>query len=109
VAVSAFESSEEKHETYAIVNQMWTGRRRRGLAESIDVLEVFDFVWGFLVRKVFADITDIKSWLTPTLGGIAYGLVIDNQKCSENETWHDFLSALVPQIRPANIIELVAL
>ncbi|KAI9761062.1 MAG: hypothetical protein M1840_002030 [Geoglossum simile] len=84
---------------YETLHNMWANNDERTLRESCDVLEVYDFVQGYLVRKIFADVTEISQWVH----GEEQGIVIDERP---EDNWDYFVKTARLHLRPFDIIEL---
>lgn len=104
--VSVFETSREQCQTFERILEIWSNNPQRGLSEAIDVLEIFDFVWGFLLRRIFANVADVSSWLPLDPDDDVYILI---PEVGESSEWDLFIRCLLPYIRPPDIIELVML
>ena len=42
------------------VDEIWSNNDERSLQETLDILEVYDFVYGILARKIFADVPNFS-------------------------------------------------
>ncbi|KAK2822982.1 hypothetical protein FQN49_007585 [Arthroderma sp. PD_2] len=80
---------------------IWEYDCKRTLSESFDILEAYDFVWGFLGRKIFADVQDYQSWTGNSNVEICGG--------SKIRTWDFFVRFTLQYFGPPNIIELLLL
>lgn len=87
---------------YAIAK--WVDNPMRSLSEKIDIMEAVEFVWGFLGRKTFDDVT-FYDWL----GGQGAQELMDRLEDAEEEGWAFgyFLDHLFQYLRPGHIIELL--
>jgi hypothetical protein len=54
--------SQQCDEILKHVWDLWIDNHKRPLQEKIDIVEVVDFVWNFLGRKIFS-ISSISDWL----------------------------------------------
>ena len=80
----------------------WTNNQARPFEEKLDVVEIVDFVWGFLGRKAF-DLSSVSSWLE---GDLARERYIDQNE-SEVGNWGFFVRSVIQFLRPPQIIQLV--
>jgi hypothetical protein len=67
VKAPGFQTASQRNRHFARVWDIWTNNPVRTLLEELEVLEVTDFVWGFLCCEVFegADFPSICSPFTP--------------------------------------------
>lgn len=101
--VSVYPTASEQLKTFDCVRAIWQDNPGRTISESLDVLETYDFVWGFLGRKIFADVQDFRSWTQDE------GAAFDLGHQSESEGWDLFVMFTLQYLRPPNIIELLLL
>jgi F-box domain len=85
------------------VEDIWSGNLRGGLLESLEVLEVYDFVYGFLLRMIFPNVETTLPWLS---GSGSY--YFENNTFAPSE-WVFFLQNCRLFLRPPDIIELLAM
>ncbi|EED13668.1 conserved hypothetical protein [Talaromyces stipitatus ATCC 10500] len=51
--------------TFSQIDSLWYNDRERAtLIQKLEAIEVTDFIWGFLARKIFADPDQIDSWIS---------------------------------------------
>ena len=80
----------------------WTNNPARPFEEKLDIVEIVDFVWGFLGRKTF-DLSSVSSWLE---GDLVREQYIDQTE-SEVGNWGFFVRSVIQFLRPPQIIQLV--
>ncbi|KAB8260223.1 hypothetical protein BDV32DRAFT_123354 [Aspergillus pseudonomiae] len=100
--ISRYKTPQERNNRFVQVRGIWRDNPDRTLQEKLDVLEVFDFVWGFLGRKIFVDVYGMRSWLDED----GAGLYFDGEQ-SEGVNWAFFVRSVTQYLRPPNIIELL--
>ncbi|EEH04640.1 conserved hypothetical protein [Histoplasma capsulatum G186AR] len=105
--VSVFQTSQEKLQVFEKILKIWTDNPHREVSETMDILEIFDFVWGFLLRRIFGDVTDLSSWLPPLDLNLSIHFILHDLE--ESWKWDAFIRFLLPHMRPSNIIELLVL
>lgn len=101
--VSVYPTTSERLKTFDQIESIWLGNPERTLSESLDVLETYDFVWGFLGRKIFADAEDFPSWIQGEHGSEFF---LEGRD-PHNEKWENFVKYIIQYLRPPNIIELL--
>lgn len=98
-----YETSNECLECFAYAWALRIDNPGRALAEKMDVLEVVDFVWGYLGRKVFQEENAISDWIDdPEYLEPLY-------EDSPEPPWLYFLLQITQYLRPPHIIELLLL
>ena len=85
------------------VNDIWFGKIRGSLSESLEVVEAYDFVYGFLLRMVFPNVKTALPWLSGS------GLYNFNNDTFDPSDWSFFLDNCRLFLRPPDIIELLAM
>ncbi|GAB1198998.1 hypothetical protein APSETT444_008330 [Aspergillus pseudonomiae] len=100
--ISRYKTPQERNNRFVQVRGIWRDNPDRTLQEKLDILEVFDFVWGFLGRKIFVDVYGMRSWLDED----GAGLYFDGEQ-SEGVNWAFFVRSVTQYLRPPNIIELL--
>ncbi|OJD20571.1 hypothetical protein ACJ73_08091 [Blastomyces percursus] len=103
--VSAYPTVSEQLKVFAQVAVIWQEGHGRTLSESLDMVEICDFVWGFLGRKIFSNVQDCPSWIQ---GEEDMGFFPDDEE-PENSKWDYFVKCTLQYLRPPNIIELLLL
>jgi hypothetical protein len=112
------------------IQRMWTDNRSRTLQEKLDIIEVADFVWVFLVRRIFHNPSCLLDWLDTTSSPLRpdgdswlhlwlEGAVEDDQVDRIPELLCDpgfvqsysvlFVDSLMEYLRPTHIVELLLL
>lgn len=99
--VSVYETPQQRNKHFARVWRTWGHNSERTLQEKLDILEVYDFVWGFLGRKIFAEVPDIWSWLGE--GEARFYFASD---LPEAVNWALFVRMVLQYLRPPDIIKL---
>ncbi|PGH21449.1 hypothetical protein AJ80_03240 [Polytolypa hystricis UAMH7299] len=80
----------------------------RTLSDALDILEVGEFVGGFLVLKIFANIAEHPSWCAShQLGPRSMPRIGIGEQ--EGRMWGEFVRNIQQYLRPPNIIELLLL
>lgn len=95
---------EELWKLIGSVRDIWRGGHRRDLLESCELIEVYDFVYGFLLETIFPNIETTLPWLG---GSDWYRLGTNN--ASESLDWAYFVQNCRRFLNPAHVIELLAL
>jgi hypothetical protein len=101
--VAAYHSPDLRDEAHARIWDLFTNTTR-SLQEKIDIVEVVDFVWGFLARKNF-DIPSFSIWLK----GQREDVIQDYRLGDETEDWQYFVQSVLEFLRPPHILELLIL
>lgn len=99
--VQDYGTAEEWDKAYDLVGSLWTDNPARPLKEKVDIVEVVDFVWGFLGRKPF-HVSSVPSWIA----GENEDLFWDKND-TEASNWLHFIREISELLRPPNIIELL--
>ncbi|PLN74449.1 hypothetical protein BDW42DRAFT_63445 [Aspergillus taichungensis] len=103
VRTQFFPSEAEFDEAFERTRDAWTHNPTRPAPEKIDIIEVVDFVWGFLGRKAF-HVSSFPEW-REGLGSIAYDYRDPHE--TEFDNWEYFLSDILQHPRPPHLIELL--
>jgi hypothetical protein len=75
----------------------------RGFREKFEMIEVVDFVWGYLGRKIFGDLYRLADWLS---GENAEEAFLDDRE-SIHGNWLFFVGSVAQYLQPPHIIELL--
>ncbi|GCB20075.1 hypothetical protein AAWM_02960 [Aspergillus awamori] len=94
--------SSVRNDRYIQLWQLWVDNPYRTLREKLDLIEVVDFIWGYLGRNIFkgrfGDLSDWVSWA-------------ELQQFTATETpdsaWALFIARVFQELRPPHIIELL--
>lgn len=84
--------------------QTWSHNPTRPASDKIDIIEVVDFVWGFLGRKAF-HISSLPDWLEG-LGEDVFDEYMDDNE-TEIANWGFFVRSIFQYLRPPHVIELL--
>jgi hypothetical protein len=101
--VAAYHSPDLRDEAHARIWDLFTNTTR-SLQEKIDIVEVVDFVWGYLARKNF-HLPSFSIWLQ----GQREEIVRDYRLGDETEDWQYFVQCVLEFLRPPHILELLIL
>jgi len=85
------------------VDNIWSGNPQRDVLESLELIEVYDFVYGFLLRMTFPNVETTLPWLGEN--GSNY---FENGDLN-SENWAHFVQNCRLFLQPAHIIELLAM
>ncbi|RLL96083.1 hypothetical protein CFD26_102244 [Aspergillus turcosus] len=106
------------------VYDRWSDNPQRSLEEKLDIFEILDFVWYFLVTKIFDHAGTVADWIevapesaTPHgfspleqyvshIEGLDHPLQYDADTAGVDYT-NDFIEDLTSSIRPPHVIELL--
>ncbi|KAF7137128.1 hypothetical protein CNMCM5793_007192 [Aspergillus hiratsukae] len=106
------------------VYDRWSDNPQRSLEEKLDIFEILDFVWYFLVTKIFDYVGTVADWIevapesdTPDgfsplelyvshIEGLDHPLQYDADTAGLDYT-NDFIEDLTSSIRPPHVIELL--
>lgn len=99
-----YETVEDYDQAFGLVWTMWTNNPARPIEEKIDLVEVVDFVWGFLGRKTF-HVSSVPTWLEGQGEEIIQQFLDDNE--TEASEWLFFVRHVAQFLRPPDIIELL--
>lgn len=100
--VAFYETSSTRNRHFDGLWERWWDDPGRDLGEKVDTLEVVDFVWGFLGRKIFPDPGGLPVWLE--WDGPERFL---DERESALRNWHFFIVWVTQYVRPPHIIELL--
>ncbi|KAI9837503.1 MAG: hypothetical protein M1819_007153 [Sarea resinae] len=92
---STYHLSTERNTRYSQIHHMWKDNEEMSLQESFDVLEVYDFIYGYLLRKVMGTGNWYLQW---SPGDVPYPRWSDMNLFVNNARLH---------LRPPDIIELL--
>ncbi|KAJ5337519.1 hypothetical protein MYU51_020337 [Penicillium brevicompactum] len=102
-----FQTASQRNRHLAKIWDIWTNNPERTLLEKLEVLEVTDFVWGFLGRKIFQAADFPAIWLE---GGSEYlQSEYMDEDYSLHSNWLFFIRDVAQFLRPPHIIELLLL
>jgi hypothetical protein len=90
--------------SFDLVWMKWTNNPDRPLEEKIDLVEVVDFVWGFLGRKCFP-VFSVPAWLEGEREETLQDYLDDNGTVASNLPF--FVQRVIQYLRPPQIIELI--
>lgn len=82
----------------------WTNIPGKPLKEKLDIVEIVDFIWGFLGRKVF-QASKVASWLEGEGDHLRDWYLTLHE--SEAEEWGFFVRSVIPFLRPPRNIQLL--
>ncbi|PKY00384.1 hypothetical protein P168DRAFT_293636 [Aspergillus campestris IBT 28561] len=99
---ASYTSSTERNARFEHIWTQWTDTARP-LKIKIDVLEVVEFVWGYLGRKVFQEKDVIVKWV----GGTSVFDEFYDEEEPVGTNWMYFVRCLMRYLRPAHILELL--
>ncbi|THC86988.1 hypothetical protein EYZ11_013564 [Aspergillus tanneri] len=83
---------------FDMIERLWRDNPQLDVLDSIDLIEVTDFVWGFLVRKLFYDPQKHLPWVPNEMEDVY-----------REPEWEYFIMNLLSYIRPPNVVELLLL
>jgi hypothetical protein len=81
--------------------RMWEHNPTRSISDKIDIIEVVDFVWGFLGRKPFS-LSSVPDW-----AGDEDDHEFLHPQFTELSNWGYFVMTISQYLRPPHIIELL--
>jgi hypothetical protein len=81
--------------------RMWEHNPTRSISDKIDIIEVVDFVWGFLGRKSFS-LSSVPDWV-----GSADEYEFLHPQFTQLSNWGYFVMTVFQYLRPPHIIELL--
>ena len=94
-----YDSQTSKNDCYSKLG-MQVRNNEQTLLESCDVLEVYDFTHGYLIRKIF-DVEKIPQWIGDT--------VVFSHHERLRDRWDSFVKTARLRLRPSDVIELFAM
>ncbi|KGO55791.1 hypothetical protein PEX1_062410 [Penicillium expansum] len=97
-----YETSKEHIECFDYVWDVRVDNPGRALEEKLDILEVVDFVWGFLGRKIFPGENTISDWVDQDYLELS-------EPASPELNWLYFLLQTTQYLRPPHTLELLSL
>lgn len=95
----------ESEETFKNIKLAWNDRAERNFQEKIEAIEVYDFVWCFLARKIFKGPRDVRSWVNVVQLNEQFNSILWNLAGSTSYTGLVRLAVLY--LRPTHITELL--
>lgn len=102
-----YQTSSQRNCRLKNVWDIWTNNAGRTLLEKLEVLEVTDFIWDFLGRKIFQGVDAPSKWLA---GGSENLLSYHtDEQYTEQENWLHFIRDVAQYLRPPHFIELLLL
>lgn len=99
-----YTTSKQCDKSFGLVWTKWTNNPDRPLEEKIDLVEVVDFVWGFLGRKCFP-VSSVPAWLEGEREETMQEYLDDNGTVASN--WPFFVQRVIQYLRPPQVIELL--
>ncbi|PYH67115.1 F-box protein [Aspergillus vadensis CBS 113365] len=97
--VTVYSTPEDRDRRFSQIWKIWAENRDRTLQEKLDLIEAFDFVWGFLLRKILASAPSLYDWLGEETIRLCPG--------GEASDWAFFVRTAIQYLRPPNIIEML--
>jgi len=85
------------------VDDIWSGKPKRDVLESLELIEVYDFVYGFLLRIIFPNVEMTLPWLAGN------GSFYFENGALDSGNWAHFVQNCRLFLQPAHIIELLAM
>jgi hypothetical protein len=104
VRTQSFPNAEGFDKAFERTWGMWAHNPTRPASDKIDIIEVVDFVWGFLGRKAF-HVSSLPDWLEGLGEDVLDQYVDDNE--TEIGNWGFFVRSIFQYLRPPHIIELL--
>ncbi|KAF5016744.1 hypothetical protein F66182_11469 [Fusarium sp. NRRL 66182] len=101
--VSRYPTSTIRNDAFDKVWEKWMDHPTRGFREKFEMIEVTDFVWGYLGRKIFGDPHRLADWLS---GENARRDFLDDAE-SIHGNWLFFVRFVAQYLQPPHIIELL--
>jgi hypothetical protein len=99
--ISRYSTSKLQFEAFDKIWALWLDHPARDVREKLQAVEIIEFVWGFLGRKIFRDPERLSDWL---LGEDAEEEFLDD---SPSGNWMYFVHVVSQYLRPPQIIELL--
>ncbi|KAL3256494.1 hypothetical protein ABHI18_007550 [Aspergillus niger] len=100
--VTIYNTPEDRDRRFSQIWKMWAENRDRTLQEKLDLIEAFDFVWGFLSRKILASAPSVYDWLGEEKIRLCPG-----DQGGEASDWAYFVRTVIQYLRPPNVIEML--
>lgn len=97
-------NAEEFDKAFERTRELWTHNPTRPASDKLDIIEVVDFVWGFLGRKAF-HVSSLPEWLEG-LGEDVFDEYIEDTD-TQIANWGYFVKTIFQYLRPPHIIELL--
>ncbi|PYH75174.1 uncharacterized protein BO88DRAFT_440426 [Aspergillus vadensis CBS 113365] len=99
-----YKMSSTRNDRYNQLWQLWADNPDRSLREKLDLIEVVEFIWGYLGRNIFKGrFAQLSDWVPQA----------DLAQFTEHETsdsaWASFIARVTQELRPPHIIELLLL
>lgn len=99
---SNYRTASENHRMFEKVEELWTGvTHERTLLQQLHILEVYDFVYGFLLRKIFFDKSSMNLWLS-----VDRDKYLDSDTSPNDFDWDYFVNDARLHLRPLDITSL---
>jgi hypothetical protein len=102
--VQVYPTSKHCDEAFGLVWMKWTDNPARPLEEKIDIVEVVDFIWGYLGHKCFP-VSSTSAWLEGDKEE-TFQMYLDETE-AESAIWLFFVRRVIQYLRPPQIIELL--
>jgi hypothetical protein len=67
--IRIYRDAQDRERFFNKVRDMWTDNDSRTLQEKLDIIEIVDFVWVFLVRKIFYSPSCLLDWFDSPFEG----------------------------------------
>jgi hypothetical protein len=99
-----YTTSKHCEKSFDLVWTKWTDNPHRPLEEKVDLVEVVDFVWGFLGRKCFP-VSSVPVWLEGEREETLQDYLNESGTVASN--WFFFVQRVIQYLRPPHVIELL--
>ncbi|KAL9620304.1 MAG: hypothetical protein Q9160_005203 [Pyrenula sp. 1 TL-2023] len=109
MSISRYKRASQRNVRFEEVRDLWQDNKIRCLQESLDMLEVYDFIYGFILRKILHPADSYPSWAEQKHGAGRYLRAHVPPRASLHEGWYKFVIDARMCLRPSHIIELFAL
>lgn len=103
VRIQVWPNAQKLDDAFNSTLRQWTNNPARPIREKLDIVEIVDFIWGFVGRKAF-HVSDVPSWLEGE-DDLVRDQYIDQWKRSWE--WGFFVRGVIQFLRPPQIIQLV--
>lgn len=104
VRTQVFPNAREFDKTFERTWDIWDNNPTRSVSDKIDIIEVVDFVWGFLGRKAF-HLSSVPDWLEGQDEDVLSRYLLVNER--EVDNWGFFVRDIFQYLRPVHVIELL--
>lgn len=98
------QESETSNPLITNIHSMWSGNSKRTSEESLEILEVFDFMSNFLLLHILQGPDTVATWARLLEGAEARAALVSDRNDTVLHNWMSLLPHLQPYLSPFDIL-----